>query len=349
VYYEFLVQAMICNICPLHCEFNDRRTKGLCRVVAKENDVIKSSNDGILEYGIDFIERLGFYHFLPGSEALYVLMPGCNLKCIFCPEWQITHKDPDAIHGFTGKIRPKELVTIAKNHGAESIVFSCNSALNTEYIAKTSEVALKEGLNLALITHGVLEPDYVTHIIRYFKGVLIRFFGFSKKAYAKLTLIPNGYEYAIKMAEMVYQEGVHLEISYTIIPGINDSKNEINDFLEWVMGFSSGDIPLHFKRYYPAYLLADKAPTRTKALKDAFRLAKKHGLKYAYADDIFEGSERVTECPKDGEPLIIRIGDFVLVKLGKGNKCPRCGEIIPIYGTPKNTLNWRILKFRTTT
>ena len=81
----------------------------------------------------------------------------------------------------------------------------------------------------------------------------------------------------------------------------------------------------------------------------AVRLAKKHGLKYAYADDIFEGSERVTECPKDGEPLIIRIGDFVLVKLGKGNKCPRCGEIIPIYGTPKNTLNWRILKFRTTT
>jgi len=338
---------MKCGICPLACDLDKDKELGLCRIISfSEEGVLKSRNSGILEYGMSGIEDLGFYHYYPGYEALYVVMPGCNLRCTFCPEWKIVYKNLDELCGFLTPILPKNLVKIAKLHHVKSIIFSCNSALNSEYIKEVYLHGKGEGLSIGLITHGVFCKEYINHLLNYLDAILVIFLGFSERSYSKITIIPTGYKYALEIAKLARSKNKHLEIAYIVITGINDSKEEIENFLNQISAQITNEVPIHFKRFQPNFILTEKAPTRTKTLKGAWILAKKKGFKYVYIDDIFEGEPRNTVCPVDNEPIILRIGSFVFSRVNSQKGCPRCGKETPFYGDINLVDESLYLKFR---
>lgn len=336
-----------CNVCPLNCELSEITPTGLCDVISIRNDEIVSINNGVFEYGIHYIEELGFYHFYPGSTALYLLFPGCNLRCLFCPEWKIIMKKPKEIEKFVRIVNPNELMNIATKNNVNGIVLSCSSILNYNYINALIKALSNKSFYIAMITNGVINVDYLTNIIQGIDGFLIKFFGFTMKSYSKISIYPSGHIEAINTLAKLIQMNKHVEVSYTIIAGINDNTNELNSFFKNISEISR-DIPLHIKRFKPNYMMLDKAPTRNKVLKDAYKLARKFGLKYVYIDDIFDGEEKNTYCPIDGNLLIRRVGNWIYFSLNNDRRCPICGLEIPLMGKLSKTLDENLLKFKRT-
>jgi len=334
-----------CDACPLNCKLSEMIPVGLCDVISIKNNELASVNNGAFEYGVHYIEELGFYHFYPGSTALYLLFPGCNLKCLFCPEWKIVMKKPTEVEGFTGIINPGELVSLAIENNVDGIVLSCSSILNYKYLDALIQALVNKPLYLSMITNGVINTDYFADIMRKIDGFLIRFFGFSTKSYSKISIYPKGHLEAINTLIKLTKMGKHVEVSYTIITGINDSIDELNSFFASISRVSN-DIPVHIKRFKPNYMMFDRTPTRNKALVDAYKLAKESGLRYVYVDDIFEGNEKNTYCPVDGSLLIRRVGNWIDFFLISNKKCPNCGLEIPLIGKLNRTLDKDLLKFK---
>ncbi len=338
-------ENIVCKLCPLNCKLSKEIPVGLCRVIGIKNSGLISLNNGAFEYGIHYIEELGFYHLYPGSTALYLLFPGCNLRCLFCPEWKIVMKKPAEIEEFTGIINPEKIIDIAINEKVDGIVLSCNSILNYDYIRLLIKSLSNKNLYLSAITNGVINIDYLLDIIRKIDGFLIRFFGFTIKSYSKVSIFPQGHLKALETVNRLVKMNKHVEVSYTVIRGINDSTDELNSFFTAIREISN-DIPVHIRRFKPNYMMLDRTPTRNKSLVDTYKLAKKLGLNYVYIDDIFEGNEKNTYCPKDGYLLVRRIGNWVDFSLTSDKKCPACGIEIPLKGKVKRTLDRDLLTFK---
>ncbi len=334
-----------CEICPLRCQLNESMPIGICKAIGLINGEISFLNDGVFEYGVHYIEELGFYHFYPGSKAMYLVFPGCNLRCLFCENWKIVMKSIVEIKGFTGTMSPRDLVNLSLSKRVDGLVLSCNSALNGKYISELAKLIKSEELYLALITNGVLNEPYLINLVRSIDGFMIRFFGYSDESYSRISIYPNSYSMAIKFLERVIDFNKHAEASYTLITGINDSTEELSNFFESIKSIDD-NIPVHLRRFKPRYIMYDRAPTRNKALVDAFKLAREIGIKYVYIDDFFEATEKNTYCPRDGTQLIKRIGAWIKHSLDPGYKCPKCDKEVPITGKIKDTLDQDLLKFK---
>ena len=338
---------MSCDICPFNCKGAKETPYGLCNVIKLEEKTgLTFLNYGLVEYGLSCPEKLGFFHFYPGHETLYIVTSGCNLKCFLCREYSLVFGNLKRTLKYAKKLLPQDIINLAHKVNATNIIFSCNSILNYEFLMQVIRLAIKENIGVGIITHGVFNTRKIRSIIELADAFLVRFFGFSERSYSRLTILPTGYKYAKIFSEEAYKHHKLLEISYTLVPSINDDPNEISSFLEWISCHFGYNIPIHFRRFYPKYFLSHRTPTRTRELKRAWKEAKERGFRYVYIDDVFEGVERNTYCSEDGELLIMRIGEFIKVMNLEGKKCVRCGKEIPLVGKAKSNYHDTTLRYK---
>lgn len=318
----------LCRLCPKFCNIKPGHT-GFCRVRRNEYGILYTANYGeCSSYAMDPIEKKPLYHFHPGSYIFSLGTVGCNLRCGFCQNWEIAHGDPNTLH-----LSPSQAVELVKSQeidGYRSVGLAYTYSepfMWYEFVYDTARLAREAGLKNVMVTNGYVSEDPLKQILPYIDAMNIDVKGFTDEYY-KSTCVGR-LEPVIRTVQMSHRD-CHVELTTLLIPGLNDSPEEIRQLARWVAGLDP-DIPLHLSRYFPNYKM-DKDPTPLETLKNAREIAREY-LNYVYIGNAPQLDGSNTECPECGEMIIQRTGYYTrAVGLGEGNKCKQCGYVIKIVG-----------------
>ena len=267
-----------CEICPHHCRL-DAGEIGKCRARINDGEKITALNYGkVTSLALDPIEKKPLYRFFPGSWILSVGSYGCNLNCPFCQNFEISMADSKFP---TRTISPAELADIAlelyykeKNIG---VAFTYNEPfISYEFVRDTSEILQKIGLKSVLVTNGTVASGALQKILPLIDAMNIDLKGFSQEIYDWL----DGDFETVKNTIQIAAQSCHVEVTTLIVPGMNDSENDMRAESKWLASVSP-EIPLHISRFFPRYKVTDRPPTD---IKKVYRLAEiaQENLKYVY-------------------------------------------------------------------
>lgn len=320
MYYRKNVDGSVeCVLCPHHCIISEGHT-GICRVRRNIGGILYSENYAqVSSWGMDPVEKKPLYHFYPGNVIFSVGSIGCNFKCKFCQNWQIAQSTDVP----TQEISPEYLVAIAKGQrGNIGIAYTYNEpTVWYEYVLECSKLAHEEGLKNVLVTNGFIEKEPLNQILPFVDAMNIDLKAFHEDFYKKLS---SGRLAPVMETIEISQKKCHVELTTLIIPGMNDSAEEIEALAKWVSSLRK-DIPIHFTRYFPCYKL-DIPATPFETIKKAREIALKY-LDYVYTGNMTDETGSNTYCPSCGKMVIQRTGYFVQIEM-EDSKCPNCGRDI---------------------
>jgi len=282
--------------------------------------MLYSSNYGELtSIAVDPIEKKPLYHFYPGSEILSVGSWGCNLLCQFCQNWEISKSRPRIIR----RVDPEQLVEISQENNSFGIAFTYNEPIvSFEFLLDTSRAASKEGIISLMVTNGVIEEEPLELLVQSVRAMNIDLKGWSDDFYRSYIGVEK--KYVQRTIEKSFAAGVHVEITTLVIPGLNDSKDDMDQQARWIASLSE-DIPLHLTRYFPNYKM-EVPPTPPETIFSLCEVARQH-LNYVYAGNIGASEAGDTRCPECGELLVKRRGYSVTVeRLDSEGRCSNCGR-----------------------
>lgn len=314
-----------CELCPHRCVLKEGQV-GVCRVRKNIGGKLYALNYGsVSSIAVDPIEKKPLFHFKPKSEVLSLSTVGCNMRCKHCQNWEISQVGME--FPYLKEMSPEDVMKIARNY--EGIAWTYNEpTIWHEFTLDVSKMAKKEGLYNVYVTNGYINEEPLKEIGQYLDAMNIDVKAFSDEFYRKITgarLQP-----VLDTVEKAYKMGIHIELTYLIIPTLNDGEKEIRKFVEWVYDLSP-EIPVHFSRFFPMYKLTDKPPTPLKTMHQAYRIAKDVGLEYVYLGNTWEPEYESTYCPNCGNLLIERVYYNTKIKgLTEDGRCNKCGKKINV-------------------
>ncbi len=316
-----------CFLCPHQCKISEGRI-GLCGVRKNENGKLNS-----LIYSLcssvheDPIEKKPLYHFYPGSTVLSLGSVGCNFNCDHCQNHEISRAGPEDIH--LREVPPQMAVDLAKKHGCRGIAWTYNEpSIWHEYCFDTAKLAKESNLYTVYVSNGYLNEDPLKEISKYLDAINIDVKAFNEDFYKRICnarLAP-----VLTTCDIAKKLGIHVEITYLVITGKNDSTYEIDKFCKWVIEKLGPDTPVHFSRFHPDYKMKDVPSTPIETLVRIYNQAKNHEILYPYIGNVPHGEYETTKCPSCGNRLIERYGfSSQIIGLNNG-KCSKCNRNIPI-------------------
>lgn len=326
LFYEKLSDKVVqCRLCPRRCVIAPGK-RGFCQV--------RENRDGALytlvyakpvAIHIDPIEKKPLFHFLPSSTAFSIATAGCNLRCKFCQNWEISQRRPEEV-SYT-YLEPQDLVNKVKESGSLTIAYTYSEpTIFYEYMLETAKLAKAQGIKNIMHSAGYINEEPLRELAKYLDAANIDLKGFTNDYYVKLseaTLEP-----VLNTLKVLKQEGVHLEITNLVLSGYNDDSDSIIKMCLWIKENLGPDIPLHFSRAFPMYKLTSINPTPVETLERARKIALDCGLKYVYIGNVAGNPAENTYCPKCNRLLIERRGYFILQNNIIDGKCKFCGEKI---------------------
>ena len=307
---------------------------GVCKVRFNEGGSLKVPWGYVSGLGLDPIEKKPFFHVLPGALTFSFGMLGCNFKCSFCQNYLTSQalRDPACSAAGIEPADPASLASGAREAGASFIVSTYNEPLITaEWGVAVFKEARKHGIRGAYVSNGYASPealDYIRPHVDIYKADLKTF---SDENYLKTA--GGNLADVLKAIELIYAKGFWLEIVTLLIPGFNDSPEELASLAGYISGISK-DIPWHVTAFYPTYQMTDRGSTPPETLLMARDIGLKKGLKYIYTGNIPGQGFEDTRCPSCGKALVTRRGFRILsnaikvTKKGKG-LCGNCLAAIP--------------------
>jgi pyruvate formate lyase activating enzyme len=326
-YYETIDNEKIkCLLCRHHCILKEGQV-GICGINMNKNHELVS-----LVYGhpssinVDPVEKKPLFHFLPGSGVLSFGTVGCNFKCPFCQNWQIAHtnKVNDKIY-----VSPEEMVNLSLQYKCESIAYTYNEpSVFYPYARDVGILAKEKGLKNIFVTNGFESVYEIEDMKLWVDACNVDLKSFKKDYYKKV--LKGDLEYVLDTIKRLKDVGIWQEITTLIVPGDNDSEEELTQIAEFIASVGV-EIPWHITRFHPDYKVQDKGPTPMETMIKAYEIGKKAGLKYVYLGNV--ALPVITYCPKCGEELIVRsiykVEKNILQIDEKGHAhCPKCQELI---------------------
>ncbi|WP_027718451.1 AmmeMemoRadiSam system radical SAM enzyme [Desulfovirgula thermocuniculi] len=317
--------SVFCRLCPRLCRIKEGG-RGFCRARENRGGVLYAANYGrVSSAAMDPIEKKPLYHFHPGTEILSLGTFGCNLACGFCQNWQIAHADPPTRFLAPEAVVAAAMEQIARGVPCVGIAYTYNEPfIWYEYVYDTARLAREKGLKNVLVTNGYVREEPLREILPYIDAMNIDVKGFTAAYYREVCR--GSLEPVLRTVELAAR-ACHVELTTLLVPGLNDSPEEIRSLAEWVASLDP-EIPLHFSRYFPHYKF-DLPPTPLSTLLRARELAGEK-LKYVYVGNAPELDAGDTTCPSCGATLIRRRGYRVQVAGLEGNACRSCGEKIKV-------------------
>lgn len=267
-----------CNVCHHHCRLSENQT-GLCRARSNSDGKIVPVNYGeITALALDPIEKKPLRRFYPGSKILSAGSFGCNLKCSFCQNYEISTAGKSEIR--TQYAAPGDLIQIASDlipQGNIGIAYTYNEPLiGYEYVRDCAVLAKKHKLQNVVVTNGCFNEEILNELAPYIDAFNIDLKGFSNKFYKSI----GGDFELVKSFIAAAHKNAHIEITTLIIPGENDSEEEVVSLSDFMASIDK-EIPLHISRFFPCYEMKDKKPTEVKKVYDLAKAARRK-LKYVY-------------------------------------------------------------------
>jgi len=330
-----------CLVCPRKCVIPEGKY-GVCKTKLNVNGVLCEVNYGkVSSVAMDPIEKKPFFHFMPGTYAYSIGTVGCNLMCEHCQNWVISQSNPEDFP-YLRDLSPEEAVKDALDLGASSIAFTYNepTIVSIEWVVETAKLAKEKGLAILSVTNGYWSEEARDRLIPLIDGANVDVKAFTDEFYRKVAKAPS-LKPVLDTVKALKEAGRHVEVTYLIIPTLNDDPDEIRNFARWVVREVGDDTPVHFSRFYPQFRMTNLPPTPTEVIKNAIRIAREEGVKYVYSGNVPGDPDENTYCPSCGELLIRRWG-FSIEKcnLTDENRCPRCGEPISIIGKCREGGGW---------
>ncbi len=318
--------AVICKLCPRKCVIPNGYS-GDCRARVNIGGVLRTVVYGkAVAIHVDPIEKKPLFHFYPKSKAFSIATAGCNLKCIFCQNWEISQAKPEKARYIN--LSPEQIVEEALSSGCKSIAYTYTEpTIFFEYMRDTAKLAKSRGLKNVYITCGYIEEKPLRELCKYIDAANVDLKGFSKQFYSEYTT--GKLNPVLNTFKILKEEGVWTELTNLIIPGANDSPQDISNLCKWVVTEIGTDMPVHFSRFFPNYKIMDRPPTPISTLNMAVKIAKSFGIKYIYAGNVAGSKYESTYCPNCGKKLIERSGYYIGDINIKNGKCKFCGAKIP--------------------
>jgi len=315
-----------CDLCPQSCVVNEGDT-GFCGVRGNEKGSFYSLVYGLpVSVAIDPIEKKPLFHFAPGTKTLSLATVGCNLRCRFCQNWEISQEFGE-IHG--DEMFPEEIIELAKRNNVEGISYTYTEpTVFFEYALDIMKLAKKEGLYNMWVSNGYTNPEPIKTVSKYLDAINIDLKG-DDEFYRK-TCSGVGAKPVFEALKAYKENGVWIEITNLLIPTLNDSEEDVEKIVKWIKDNLGRDVPLHFSAFFPQYKVKNLSPTPVATLENAVKIAKENGLRWVYAGNVWGNRYESTYCWKCDNLLIKREGFSVF---SMNRKCPKCGEVVTLKGT----------------
>jgi len=322
-YYEKTAKGIKCLLCRHYCNLSEGQI-GICGVNKNENGELKNLVYGKLAaLNIDPIEKKPLYHFLPGSKALSLGTVGCNLKCPFCQNWQISQTGDLS---FSETVTPEQVVALALEKKCQTIAYTYNEpTVFYPFAHDTALLAKQYGIKNIFVSNGMESPEVIADMSNKIDAFNIDLKSFNPDFYKKT--LKGKLEYVLDTLKLIKRSGFWLEVTTLIVPGENDSEKELNEIAAFISKELGHETPWHISAFYPTYKMTDKERTSGTALATAYEIGLKHGLKYIYKGNVAEPG--ITKCPSCQRELIVRNGYFVTKNvLTEKGTCPYCNTKI---------------------
>jgi pyruvate formate lyase activating enzyme len=317
-----------CDVCPRDCKLHEGQ-RGACFVRMREGDQIVLTTYGRSSgFCIDPIEKKPLNHFYPGSSVFSFGTAGCNLACKFCQNSDISKtRDMDRL---MDRASPEEIAEAAAQHGCRSVAFTYNDPVTfLEYAMDVADACHARNLKTVAVSAGYMNERARRDFYAKIDAANIDLKGFTDDFYFKLTAA-HLQPVLDTLLYLKHETDVWLELTTLLIPGQNDSDEELTALSDWVARELGRDVPLHFSAFHPAHKMLDTPPTPAETLKRARKIATKAGLDYVYLGNVHDPDGDTTFCPKCHEPLIVR--DWYEIErhaLAQGGFCPGCDAAVP--------------------
>jgi pyruvate formate lyase activating enzyme len=317
-----------CFSCGHRCPIPEGR-EGVCRVRYNEGGTLKVPWGYVGALQCDPIEKKPFFHALPGSDALSFGMLGCDLHCAYCQNWFTSQsiRDPNAV-GQPRDIDASDLSGLAVEAGAPTLVSTYNEPLITsEWAVEVFREAKGRGLRTAYVSNGNGTPEVLDYIRPWIDFYKVDLKSMDDKHYRQLGGVLDN---VLATIRGIHERGIWLEVLTLVIPGFNDSDEELRKAARFIASVSV-DVPWHATAFHPDYKMNDRGSTPPETLLRAARIGTEEGLRYVYAGNLpgSVGSWENTRCPKCRATVIARRGFRVLENRLRQGSCPDCGTPIP--------------------
>ena len=318
-----------CDLCPRDCRLHEGQ-RGMCFVRQRVDDAMVLTTYGRSSgFCIDPIEKKPLNHFHPGSGVLSFGTAGCNLACKFCQNWDISKsREMDRLMDAAS---PERIAQAAKSAGAQSVAFTYNDpVIFAEYAMDAADACHALGLFSVAVTAGYMHAEPRREFYAKMDAANVDLKGFTEKFYFQQT---GGHLAPVldTLQYLKHETDCWFEITTLLIPGHNDSNDEIESLSSWVADCLGPDVPLHFTAFHPDYKMMDVPPTPPATLRRARTIALENGLHHVYTGNVHDVEGGTTYCPGCREALVRRDWYEVLAcKLDERGACPHCGT--PVAG-----------------
>lgn len=320
-------QSVRCLLCPHQCLLPEGQY-GLCRSRINMLGALYTLNYGNLcALSVDPIEKKPLFHFFPGMKILSMALRGCNFRCLNCQNWELSQATPEISGHFD--MSPQEVVEQALSRKLSSLAFTYTEpTVFYEFVLDTAKEAKSKGLKTVLISNGYINEQPLLELIPWIDAANIDLKCFDEKLYPHLT--GGQLQPVLETLKILKAQGVWLEITNLLIPGLTDKPDSILAMCQWLVENGFEDTPLHFSRFFPNYKLMELPPTMTRNLVQAKDIAERTGIKHVYVGNIPALYAENTHCPTCKNLLVERIGYEIRKNELSEGMCGFCGT--PISG-----------------
>jgi len=315
-----------CFLCSHRCRIAEGRY-GICRGRENRGGTLFTHSYGeLIAQNVDPIEKKPLYHFLPGSVSYSIASVGCNFRCDFCQNWQISQaKEAEKLGVRSRKVTPEEVVRQAVLTGSKSISYTYTEpTIFFEFAHDVAGPAKERGIYNVFVTNGFMTGEMLEMAAPFLDAANVDLKSFSEDYYRRLC--KGKLEPVLRSIETMKKLGIWVEVTTLIVPGQNDSETELAGIAGFLAGLDK-TIPWHISRFHPQYKMDHLAATPMAKMNRAYEIGKQAGLEYVYLGNVM-ARENHTYCPRCGRRLIERLG-FSIGEYGiKEGKCSHCGNAI---------------------
>lgn len=329
IFYTQLVDNKTrCELCGHNCLISDSML-GLCKVRRNIGGVLYSLNYGkVTALMIDPIEKKPLYHFYPGSKTLSIALNGCNMRCRFCQNSDISQiEDPSKIEG--EELLPEDIIKIAKAKDVSIISYTYTEpTVFYEYMIETAMLAKTAGMQNVVVTNGFMNPEPLKELIKFTDAFNVDLKSFRQPTYE--NVIGGRLDLVLENLETISKSQSWLEITTLIVPEVNNSREELEDIARFIHALGPS-IPWHISKFHPSYKMMDVKETSSDDLMFAYTAGRTIGLKHVYVGNVIDRKLSSTYCSSCGTEVVGREGYSIYVKDELNSlkgKCPNCGTVL---------------------
>ncbi len=319
-----------CTICPRMCIIKPGQ-KGFCGTKENVDGKLISLTYGQLSaFAVDPIEKKPLAHFYPGSLSLSVSSVGCSFTCPWCQNYHISMSNLEGSR--TKFMSPEEVVEAAMVQECTSVSYTYNEPLiNLNYVEDTARFAHESEIKNVLVTNGYVSIPALNQVVDAIDAANVDWKAFNQEFYRKHC--SGELQAVLDATERMKDSGVHVEVTFLMIPGTNDSPDETRGMARYIVDHLGPETPLHLSRFFPMYKFQHVPPTPVETLVRAREIAMGEGVRYVFVGNVRGGGYEDTVCHVCGKTVISRSGYTVTGwHLDEEKRCIHCGAEIPVVG-----------------